>query len=81
MTHHVILVVPPLGESHVVHAGVNCVCNVCGSACSCAWSLLTTVEVCEYGGGGGGGGGERFFPGLPPYESLTWYISIMGQHF
>ena len=23
------------GEGHVVHAGVNCVCNVCGSAHSC----------------------------------------------
>ena len=23
------------GEDHVVHAGVNCVCNVCGSARSC----------------------------------------------
>ena len=23
------------GEGHVVHAGVNCVCNVCGSARSC----------------------------------------------
>ena len=23
------------GEGHVVHAGVNCVCNMCGSAHSC----------------------------------------------
>ena len=23
------------GEGHVVHAGVNCVCNVCGSTDSC----------------------------------------------
>ena len=23
------------GEDHVVHAGVNCVCNVCGSTHSC----------------------------------------------
>ena len=23
------------GERHVVHAGVNCVCNMCGSAHSC----------------------------------------------
>ena len=23
------------GEGHVVHAGINCVCNVCGSAHSC----------------------------------------------
>ena len=23
------------GEGHVVHAGVNCICNVCGSAHSC----------------------------------------------
>ena len=23
------------GEDHVVHAGVNCVCNVCGSAHAC----------------------------------------------
>ena len=23
------------GEGHDVHAGVNCVCNVCGSAHSC----------------------------------------------
>ena len=23
------------GEGHVVHAGINCVCNVCGSTNSC----------------------------------------------
>ena len=23
------------GEGHVVHAGINCVCNVCGSTHSC----------------------------------------------
>ena len=23
------------GEGHVVHAGIDCVCNVCGSAHSC----------------------------------------------
>ena len=27
------------GEGHVVHAGVNCVCNVCASAHSC-WCVV-----------------------------------------
>ena len=28
------------GEGHVVHAGVNCVCNVCGSTHSCGCMVL-----------------------------------------
>ena len=30
------------GEGHVVHAGVNCVCNMCGSAHSCGWVVNGT---------------------------------------
>ena len=28
------------GEAHIVHAGINCVCNVCGSAHSCGCVVL-----------------------------------------
>ena len=31
------------GEGHVVHAGVNCVCNVCGSAHSCGCVVNGTI--------------------------------------
>ena len=42
------------GEGHVVHAGVNCVCNVCGSAHSCGcvvsgtFVTLLCVSVSSY---------------------------------
>ena len=32
------------GEGHVVHAGVNCVCNVCGSTHSCG--CVVNVHFC-----------------------------------
>ena len=28
------------GEGHVVHAGINCVCHVCGSAHSCGCVVI-----------------------------------------
>ena len=41
------------GEGHVVHAGVNCVCNVCGSAHSCGCvvngSCLLSIIIYIYG--------------------------------
>ena len=30
------------GEGHIVHAGVNCVCNVCGFAHSCGCVVNST---------------------------------------
>ena len=30
------------GEGHIVHAGVNCVCNVCDSAHSCGCMVNST---------------------------------------
>ena len=35
------------GEGHVVHAGVNCVCNVCGSAHSCG-CVVNVRQPFEY---------------------------------
>ena len=32
-------------KDHVVHAGVNCVCNVCGSAESCGSLLILLLNV------------------------------------
>ena len=38
------------GEGHVVHAGVNCVCNVCGSAhsCGCVVNVSLLGQPFEY---------------------------------
>ena len=36
------------GEGHVVHAGVNCVCNVCGSAHSCRHVVNGTFARAAY---------------------------------
>ena len=39
------------GENHVVHAGVNCACNVCGSAHSCGCVVNGTfarAAFCNY---------------------------------
>ena len=33
------------GEGHVVHAGVNCVCNVCGSTHSCGGVVNGLLSV------------------------------------
>ena len=38
------------GEGHVVHAGVNCVYNVCGSthSCGCVLNALLLRQPFEY---------------------------------
>ena len=39
------------GEGHVVHTGLNCVCNVCGSAHSCGCVVngsFARVATCIY---------------------------------
>ena len=36
------------GEGHVVHAGVNCVCNGCGSAHSCGCVVNGTFARAAY---------------------------------